>query len=181
MGSPQLTAGRRLIGYAALGLLSLAGSLLLVTLMPLVFGWRPSVVLSGSMAPSLEPGDVVIAKPVRPGDLRPGQVIRFGDPAEPDRYLVHRIVEIKSDGSIVTKGDANATRDSSTVTTAEITGTLRLRVPWVGLPRLWAVNGAYSLLVTTVGAALLTWPLTWLNADDGVQRLRLRPGRHRQS
>ena len=58
--------------------------LLLCCLLPVFFGWTTTVVLTGSMAPALRPGDVVIAAPVpaaRIGALAPGAVVLVHDPA----------------------------------------------------------------------------------------------------
>jgi signal peptidase len=185
MGSAQLTAragSRRLASYAVLALLALTGTLLLITLVPLAFGWSPSVVLSGSMQPEVAPGDVVLAQPIAPQDLVPGRVIRFADPADAGRYLVHRIVEVNPDGTIVTKGDANRVRDSRTVTASQVTGVLRLRVPWVGLPRLWVVNGAYGRLLALAGAVALAWSLMWPGRMASPRRHQAgrATGRHRR-
>ncbi|MEV4637395.1 signal peptidase I [Actinoplanes sp. NPDC049548] len=189
MGRAQLTRRTesrrpnpaRLISYASLGLFTLAASLVLSSLAPLAVGWKPSVVLTGSMQPTIAPGDVVIAEPVGPAALGPGRVIRFEDPTRPGHYLVHRIVDINPDGTYVTKGDANSVNDPRPVPAAAITGALRLRVPWVGLPRTWAANGDYGPLLMLAGAFPLVWSLRWLGEREPPARRhrRTRKGIHR--
>jgi signal peptidase len=129
-------------------------SLLAWTLVPLAFGWSSSVVMTGSMAPEIQPGDVVVTAPVKPGTALGGHVVRFRDPADPGRYLMHRIIHVRPDGEFVTKGDANDTADSTPVPRPNVTGEGRLRVPWVGLPALWLHLGAYGKLAV-FGAILL--------------------------
>jgi signal peptidase len=135
--------------------LAFGGGLLLWTLIPVLFGWSPTLVLTGSMTPSIRPGDVVVCSPVEGGQVRAGRVVRFRDPAQPGRYLLHRIARENSDGTLTTKGDANASADSTPVTRGAVTGLGRLRVPYVGLPSLWWREGqrvrAVVFVVTLFG------------------------------
>ncbi|TMM38962.1 MAG: S26 family signal peptidase [Actinobacteria bacterium] len=115
--------------------------LLLCCLLPVFFGWTTTVVLTGSMAPALRPGDVVIAAPVpaaRIGALAPGAVVLVHDPAHPGGLLLHRFVGFNPDGTLITKGDANAIRDPRPVPRNALRGVARFRIPWIGTPKLWA-------------------------------------------
>jgi signal peptidase I len=167
----------RLSSYASFGVLAVAGSLIVATLVPLAFGWSPSVVLSGSMRPGVNPGDVVMTAPATPERFGAGQLIRFVDPGQPDRHLVHRIVEVKPDGTLVTKGDANSVSDSRAVPAAGVTGIVRLRVPWVGLPRLWWEERRYPYLAGLAAALLVMVFFVRLEFED--RSFRPVP-RHRQ-
>jgi signal peptidase I len=143
----------------------LAGCLL-ITLVPMAFGWRPYVVQSGSMTPRIHVGDVILAAPVAIHELKPGQVIVFDDPDRPGRVLSHRIVRIDPNGSFVTNGDANPTADAIPVPPSNIRGLGRLLVRFVGLPWIWVRNGSWLLLALfaagIVGAG-------WLVAKDREQ------------
>ncbi|MDB5910413.1 MAG: Signal peptidase complex catalytic subunit [Massilia sp.] len=117
--------------------------------------WRcrtSAVVISDSMRPRLKPGDVVLDDPHR--TPKAGQVILFHDPADARRIVVHRVREVRPDGSMVTAGDANASRDSTPVPKQFYIGLGRLRVPWVGLPVLWWSQGRYQR-VGAIGAGLV--------------------------
>ncbi|WP_433794387.1 signal peptidase I [Actinoplanes sp. CA-252034] len=140
-----------------------AGVLLVGGTVPARFGWSTSVVISGSMSPAVEAGDVVVTSPAAPARLRPGRVIRFHDPHRPGRYVLHRIVRVGGDGRLVTKGDANRVADVTPVPTGTVTGVWRLRVPYLGLPVLWWLEGRYPLLVVTA-LALLVPPWWWLSS-----------------
>ena len=70
-------------------LAGLAG-LVLASLAPLALGYSAHVVVSGSMAPRINAGDVVLTQPVTPTELRPGQVLLFADPQRPGGLLLHR-------------------------------------------------------------------------------------------
>src|SRR5881392_868454 len=87
--------------------LAALGGLLLWSLVPVLFGWTVTVVVSGSMVPTLRPGDVVVVSPVRAADvgrLTPGKVILVADPAHPGQLLSHRLVGFTTDGNLITKG-----------------------------------------------------------------------------
>ena len=128
-------------------------SLFVWTLLPLAVGWSPSVVLTGSMLPSIQPGDIVVAAPLKDGDqAAPGHVLRFVDPSRPSRYLLHRVVRVNDDGTYVTRGDANRSEDSAPVPPGNVTGIARLRVPLVGLPVVWLHERDYLPLGLAVAA-----------------------------
>ncbi len=56
------------------------------------FGTRRVVVEGRSMAPTLEPGDrLLVVRLPRWWPVRPGDVVAFADPREPDRLLVKRV------------------------------------------------------------------------------------------
>lgn len=58
---------------------------------PSIFGYKPFVVLSGSMETEIYKGDLVIVKKVEAKDLKENDIIAFRDD---DNYVVtHRIVE----------------------------------------------------------------------------------------
>ena len=87
---------------------------LLVTLVPMLFGWRPYVIESGSMEPRIGIGDVVLASPVAAADQKEllGRVTVFDSPEVPGKVITHRVVRLEGD-TIVTKGDANQSVDSA--------------------------------------------------------------------
>ena len=129
---------------------------LLVTLVPMLFGWRPYVIESGSMEPRISVGDVVLAAPIAAadrGDLL-GRVTVFDSPEIPGKVITHRVVRF--DGTqIVTKGDANQTVDSAKITMSSVRGLGRLLVRWVGLPLIWLKTGQWLWLLLFLGSLML--------------------------
>ena len=89
----------RLVRYVA-GLACLAALAWVVTLAGwagvgrLALGWDVRVVTSGSMAPLLEPGDIVLVDPAATAE-EVGQVILFEGASGP---MLHRVVEVTADG-----------------------------------------------------------------------------------
>lgn len=149
-----MTSRGSLVGLAQLvsiALISVVGGLVFWAAVPIVLGWSAHAVLSGSMAPQVAVGDVLTSEPVEAATLKPGMVVLFHDPDDPAIVLAHRIRAINDDGGIVTRGDANTADDPSTVGADDVVGLARLRVPWIGMPRVWFGEGNYLPLVLTVG------------------------------
>lgn len=143
------------------------------TIVPLAFGWTSSVVLSGSMEPQINPGDIVVRSGAEPATLRPGEVIVFADPSWPGRTLVHRVVSIHR-GEFVTKGDANLQDDPAPVPYGSVYGLARLRVPFVGLPVLWWHEHQYAKELEVAGAGGLLFVIVLMAeaySEEPVRRL----------
>src|SRR5437667_12801707 len=90
------------------GLLSIMAGLAFFTLAPAAIGWRPTVVVSGSMMPAVHVGDVVLTSPLHASDaakLPLGSVVMAADPTRPVGSLLHRVVDRTPDGRLVPKGD----------------------------------------------------------------------------
>jgi signal peptidase I len=134
-------------------MISMASSLSLWIAFPWAFlGWSPTLVTSGSMAPLVAPGDVVMLREVSAEELTPNSVVLYDMP-ETGRVL-HRILEQLPDGSYRTGGDANAVPDSTPVALEDIEGAAVLAVPWIGRPSLWLYEGR-TLTLVVGGVALL--------------------------
>src|SRR4029078_3459207 len=79
---------------------------------PMIGGWQPRVVLTGSMEPGIKPGDVVLMQRVSdPSTLPVGRVVVGRDDERDGGSYVHRVVRIEG-ANLVTKGDANQSEDS---------------------------------------------------------------------
>lgn len=66
-------------------------------------------VLSGSMRPGIQPGDLAVLRPTSADHLHVGEIIAYLPPGQ-TTPVMHRIASITADG-IVTKGDANPVDD----------------------------------------------------------------------
>jgi len=87
-------------------------------------------VLSGSMAPALNQGDLVVTSTVSPSVIQPGDIISFVS-GEDRTIVTHRVVNVTDQGFIV-KGDANNAPDASTVSTKNVIGKMTFSLPLVG-------------------------------------------------
>jgi signal peptidase I len=140
---------------SARALLALVLSLVVWSILPLLAGWTPQVILSGSMEPRIHSGDVIVTRKVQPADLTKGQVITTIDPDSPEKTRTHRVLERDSAGKIVTKGDANRDPDSTSVSDKDVLGLGVVRVPYVGRPAYWLAERNYGALGVTF--LLLGW------------------------
>ena len=163
---------RLLAGLAAVML----SALLLITLVPVAFGWHSQVVVSGSMRPAIRPGDVIIVQPVPAYRLTAGQIVAVDNPAKPGTRLLHRLVRRNADGTLVTRGDANDVDDSTPVPPESVVGLARLRVPYIGLGLLWWQQGRYGPLALAV---LLVLTIAYVASSDPKARPTVAAGRHR--
>ena len=140
--------------------LALVTGMLLIATVPAVLlpGWSAHVVVSGSMAPRINTGDVVISQDR--DDYQPGQVIVFDDA---DRGAVtHRLQSIDGE-TFTTKGDANPTADSSPVARDDVLGLGRLLVMFAGLPWVWYHTSQWLPLALFILSLLLA---SWAVARD---------------
>jgi signal peptidase I len=89
-------------------------------------------VTSGSMRPTISPGDVAVTQAVPASSLKVGDVIVFFPPTSSTEPVMHRIVSLVN-GVITTRGDANNVDDSWQAT---LSGTTAYRmvavVPFLG-------------------------------------------------
>ena len=103
----------RLVGKVVVNILVAVSLLvfLLIALGPHLFGYRTQTMLTGSMSPGINPGDVVVSWPKPAADLKVGDVISYHIPVEDHRVETHRVTKVMhgKDGSISirTQGDAN--------------------------------------------------------------------------
>lgn len=93
---------------------------LLLAVGPRVFGYQTSTMLTGSMAPLINPGDVVVTVPTPVTDIQVGDVITYHIPVEDYRVETHRVTEVlrnpEGTTAVRTKGDANNGVDPWTAT-----------------------------------------------------------------
>lgn len=89
-----------------------------------VFGYKPVVVLSGSMEPFMETNSLVIVKETQ--DIKENDVIMFS--ADDETMVCHRVVGIDGEGKITTKGDNNETADFSKVILSDVKGKVVMRM-----------------------------------------------------
>ena len=136
----------RIIGTILVaGILLFAGALLI----PRAAGITPYVVMSGSMSPTINAGDVCY---IDSALLRPtaGQVAAY---QIGDVIVTHR-VEFEKDGTYIMKGDANETEDLSPVAAEQIVGTVVAHLPKLGYPVVW-LNSTVGIVITL--SVLLTY------------------------
>lgn len=144
-GIVVVALGARVLALLALCLLAWAA-------VPKLVGWVPTTVASGSMEPRIMTGDVVVSMPIDGADAAAGQVVLVDGPGEDDALLLHRVVEREAEG-LRLKGDANRQPDRRLVQDDAVRGVGVLRVPYIGLPVVWANEGAWGPLALSAAFA----------------------------
>ena len=100
---------------------------------PSIFGFKPFIVLSGSMKPQFDVGDLIIIKKTDSDLLKKGDVIAFRD--KENYVTTHRIIEIVNQNNktcFETKGDNNNTKDESVVCKDTIEGKYHSKISKAG-------------------------------------------------
>jgi len=127
-----------------------------------VFGHPVLVMLSGSMTPVINTGDLIVDDRVtrtQAQNLHVGQVITFYDgPGHGALVVTHRIVKVVHQGgkvSYMTKGDANQSADLSLRPAASVIGVYKGKVPFGG----YVLSDLHKPLVLGL---LLAAPIMWL-------------------
>ena len=111
-----------------------------------LFKYKPIVILSNSMYPVFNKGDVVVycvPSEEEKNNLDNGTVIVY---TKDNQYVVHRIVRkfTRSGETLyITRGDANSTDDYLPVSTEDIIGVYVLPIKYAGYPSVW-LNQAFN-------------------------------------
>lgn len=100
---------------------------------PSVFGYKPFIVLSGSMETEIYVGDLVIVKEVDSSTLEVNDIIAFRD--SENLVTTHRIVDVVNTDKgrcFETKGDNNNTKDDNIVCSDSIEGKYHSKISKIG-------------------------------------------------
>jgi signal peptidase len=127
--------------------------LLLGTMLPIPGNIEIKIVKSGSMEPAISTGSLVVVKPAT--TYRAGDIITFGKDTKNDIPTTHRIIEITSAGSFLTKGDANEEADPNPVARQDVIGAVLLSVPGAGYVLDFARQPLGFLLLVAIPAGLV--------------------------
>ena len=147
------------------------GLIVAVTL-PAAFGLHPLTVLTGSMRPGIQPGDMVIDQPIHPSQIRVGDIVTFQDP-EGDRTITHRVRKVnigEGQAHVVTRGDANDTVERWQIPLTGQVGRVVYQVPKIGYPVTWSHTRDGRLAMVSLPALLLTIMMLvkiWRSGDEG--------------
>ena len=148
-------------GGATFGLSLLTGAaagLALTLLVPLAFHGRPLTVMSGSMEPAIMTGDVVIAMPVAPLEVRPGDIVSCSDRGRGGKLVTHRVRSMRQAGArvtFITRGDANTGVEKWRVGTDKTISRTALRLPKLGRALIFARSRTGLLVLVLVPVLLL--------------------------
>lgn len=138
--------------------MGLVAGFVALVLAPVVIGWRPYTVLTGSMRPGIQPGDVVMDRPIPITRAHVGEVVTFSDPTRHGELVTHRIRSISHQEGLTnveTRGDANNTSERWTIATKDRVGLVVYRLPKIGHVAVIVRSKVGILLVIVVPVLLL--------------------------
>ncbi|MCD6240803.1 signal peptidase I [Candidatus Bathyarchaeota archaeon] len=140
---------------STVAVIALLSPLLVCLVAPFFVGGFFSVVMSGSMEPTIPVGSIVVVGTVNPEDVKVGDVIAF---RTGESRIIHRVIDrVVEDGSIYfkTKGDANEEPDPWLVRPQDICGVVILTVPYYGYLIYFAQTPLGFTLMVIVPAILI--------------------------
>jgi signal peptidase I len=120
--------------------------------------WRFETVLTGSMRPGIQPGDVEILVPEPTSAIRVGQIVAFHPPKE-TFTVTHRVIALSNHHGvwITTKGDANNVRDpwGKVHIIGSSVWVVRHVVPHLGYVSMWVKSPIPHVLLLVVVVLLI--------------------------
>lgn len=134
---------------------------------PSIGGYLPLIVLTNSMYPEIESGDLIICHTSDAEDIKENDVIAFFDPAGNGTSIVtHRVIElVTEDGELFfrTRGDNNNTEDKDLVPADSLVGVYQTRINGAG-------NIAMFMQSTTGLIICVVLPIILLILYDVIRR-----------
>ena len=142
--------------YIITSFIALVAFLLITSVLPITGNFKVMVVQSGSMAPKIKMGSVVVIKPVE--EYKIGDVITFGPYSRIKAPITHRISDVKivnGQPVYITKGDANNSPDQREVQKKEILGKVLFDIPYLGYVVDFAKKPVGFALIIIIPAAII--------------------------
>ena len=102
-----------------------------------VFPVYPTVIVTGSMKPMINPGDVVLVEKIKGANVNLKDVIQF---KSDDIFIFHRVINISNEKNQLmfqTKGDNNSVADTELVNPGLVKGRVIKVIPKIGWLTLW--------------------------------------------
>ena len=161
--------GRAILsGITTFAVLILLGFAAVLVVVPKLCGGMSLTVLTGSMEPGINPGDVAVTRGidiVSASELKIGDVIAFLPYADNSMMVTHRIIarSVGQEGvGFVTKGDNNNAEDPwNPVSDKQIRGKVMYVIPkigyvkqWLGSSTAWLIPG---IAVVLIGYAVISF------------------------
>lgn len=138
-----------------------------------IFGYRYYTVLTPSMSPSYEVGDVVFVHIEGADTINEGDVITFNPSSDSEAYLTHRVTEKLEnyEGTGVTcfrtKGDANNSEDSFLIDEEKVIGKVVFGIPKLGyIIRFVQLRWYYIAAITVMIIAFIYLLKRYFKAED---------------
>lgn len=136
---------------------------------PSFLGIKTYVIISGSMKPELDIGDIVIVK--KSNDFEMGDIISF---RQGQSVITHRISEIIEDNGTIqykTKGDSNNAEDNGTISKSVIEGKVVGKIKKVGNLAI-LLQGKTAIIVIVLILFIYIWNSTKVKQRKEERRIK---------
>lgn len=152
---------RGFIRGMVLGVMLIGVFLILITIViPRVIGAVPLTVLTGSMEPTFNPGDLIVTMPIAKKEINRGDIITFQPKSGDPMLITHRVVSVgfalNGNKILVTKGDANDAPDDPIITD-QVKGKLLYHVPYLGYLANAVPSTNKPLIMQILGFGFFAW------------------------
>ena len=117
---------------------------------PSFFGIKTFVIVSGSMEPILNIGDVILVKDIQEDDIKINDIISY---REGQSIVTHRVIDIEeneNEKKFITKGDNNNVKDSYPVRYRDIEGKFDSKINKLGKIVLFLQNKIVIIFVMLI-------------------------------
>lgn len=98
--------------------------------MPGLFHWRILSVVTGSMSPTIDAGDMVIVAQYQGEQPQVGDIVTYWQDQTARSLITHRVVQRLENGYLQTKGDANHEADGGWTDPAHLVGKVVFTLPY---------------------------------------------------
>ncbi len=144
---------------------------------PDIFGIKPFIILSGSMEPTIQIGDLAFIQMISPEKLKVGDIIAFRHNNE-DIITLHRIIEketINNNLIFRTKGDNNKSEDKLSVYSESIEGIYYKKIDKVGNIAMFIKTpvGLICSLLTVI-VIFLIWQVVKIRKKERILNKRIK-------
>ena len=122
---------------------------------PSFFGWKPFIVLSGSMESEICSGDLAIVKEIDATTIKKDDVIAF---KQGEIVTTHRVIEIIQEDGITkykTKGDNNNAEDNGYVLPEQVEGLYQFKVAKLGNLAMFTQTPIGMIICVSIPVGLL--------------------------
>lgn len=116
---------------------------------PSFFGIKTYTIVSGSMQPELNIGDMVVVKETNDNELNVGDIISYRNGQSVVTHRIHKIYYKDGQKQYITKGDYNNVEDSIILTIDSIEGKVVNKLSGIGNITLF-LQSKYSIIVITI-------------------------------
>ena len=133
--------------------------------LPKVLGYSRVAIISGSMSPTIETGDLIIIKEADSYQINDIVTFRSGS-----SLVTHRIIAL-DDGKAITKGDFNNVADKAPVEMSDIVGKFITRIPHAGDAVLFLRSPLGILIIIVFAIVLIELPYLFSKRSNNQESI----------